>query len=432
MRILKKLLVLSLVLAISVCGLFANGAPEATTNAAEKTELVWAVWDIANTPYYQPIVDAFQAANPGITVRMVDLGSADFMTSIQTQLASGTSEFDIVSIKDIPGYNNLINKNMIVNLSDYIAKDKVDTSLYGGMADQLSVDGKLYTLPFISSFWVVYYNKDLFDAAGVAYPTNDMTFQEYDALARKMTSGSGANKVYGCHYHTWRSCVQLFGILDGKHTIIEPPYDFLKPYYEMVLAEQNDGICQNLATLKASSIHYSGQFQNGYVAMMNQGSWYISTQISKVAKGEADASKNWGIVKYPHAEGVQPGTTLGTITGVAISQGSKQKDAAWKFVKFISSSDCAKVIAATGAFPSILNDDVLAEIASMKGFPTDAASKEALRVYKSYLEMPLSNKSGQIETVLNQCHDEIMTYNISIDAGLAKMSEQVQKILNEK
>jgi multiple sugar transport system substrate-binding protein len=292
------------------------------------------------------------------------------------------------------------------------------------------VNGNLYALPFRSDFWVVFYNKGLFDKAGIQYPTNDMTFAQYDALARKMTSGNGANKVYGCHYHTWRSCVQLFGILDGKHTIIQPPYDYLKPYYEMVLGEQNDGICQNYATLKASSIHYSGQFQNGSIAMMNMGSWYIATQIQKVAAGEADPSKSWGIVKYPHAEGVAPGSTLGTITSLSISQGSKKKDAAWDFVKFVTSPEGAAVVAKTGTIPAIMSNAVVDEIASMPGFPTDGNSKEALHVGKAYLEMPLSDKSGRIETVLNQVHDEIMTYNISVDDGLKKMGEEVQKILD--
>jgi len=432
MRILKKTFVVGIVLAMTLSFAFANGATEAPVATNAKTELVWAVWDINSTAYYKPIIDAYQAKTPNVTIRMVDLGSADFMTALQTQLASGSSEFDVVTIKDIPGYNNLVKKNMIVNLNDYIAKDKVNTKLYGGTAEQITVGGNLYALPFRSDFWVLFYNKALFDKAGVPYPTNDLTFAQYDALARKMTSGSGAEKVYGCHYHTWRSCVQLFGILDGKHTIVQPPYDYLKPYYEMVLAEQNDGICQKLATLKASSIHYSGQFQNGSIAMMNMGSWYIATQIQKVAKGEAEASKSWGIVKYPHADGIAPGTTLGTITSLSISQGSKKKDAAWDFVKFVTSSDCAAVIAKTGTLPAIMSDAVVNEISAMPGFPADANSKDALHVTKAYLEMPLNDKAGQIETVLNQCHDEIMTYNITVDAGLKKMSEQVQKIIDAK
>ena len=77
------------------------------------------------------------------------------------------------------------------------------------------MDGKLYELPFRSDFWVIFYNKDIFDRAGVEYPTNDMTFEEYDALARRVTDTTFGSEVYGAHYHTWRSAVQLFGILDA-------------------------------------------------------------------------------------------------------------------------------------------------------------------------------------------------------------------------
>lgn len=429
----KKLITFALVALLALSAVVANGSTEAATSTPQgKTELTWAVWDINSTAYYQPIIDAYQAKNPNTTIKMVDLGSADFMTALQTQLSSGSSEFDIVTIKDIPGYNNLVKKNMLVNLNDYIKSSGVDTTQYGGTTEQITVKDNLYALPFRSDFWVIYYNKALFDKAGVAYPDNDMTFAEYDALSRKMTSGSGANKVWGCHYHTWRSTIQLFGILDGKHIITEPPYDYLQPYYDMVLSEQNDGICQKYATLKSSSIHYSGQFQNGSVAMMNMGTWYVATQIQKVAKGEADASREWGIAKYPHAEGVAAGTTLGTITSLSISQGSKQKDAAWDFVKFVTSPECAEVISSTGTIPAIMSDEVIANISGKEGFPQDAGSKDALRVAKAYLEMPLNDKAGQIETVLNQSHDEIMTYNISVKDGLAKMSAGVQKVIDTK
>lgn len=174
-----------------------------------------------------------------------------------------------------------------------------------------------------SDFWVVYYNKDLFDKAGVEYPSNDMTFDQYDELARKMTSGSGSEKVYGAHYHTWRSAVQLFGILDGKNNVVGGNYDFLKPTYERILKEQEDGIVMDYATLKTSSTHYSGVFYNNSVAMMNMGSWFIATQIEKVKSGESQ-STNWGIVKYPHPDGVEAGTTLGTITSLAVNQKSKK------------------------------------------------------------------------------------------------------------
>ncbi len=424
----KKVLTIVLVLSLLMGAVFANGTKEAAPAQAGVTTLKWALWDIASTTYYEPLITAYEAAHPDIKIEMLDLGSADFMTMLQTQLSGGDSSIDVVTIKDIPGYNNLVKRNLLLNLNDKIASEGVDLSLYGGTTDQISVDGKLYGIPFRSDFWLVYYNKDLFDKAGVAYPTNDMTFAQYDALARKMTSGMGADKVYGAHYHTWRSAVQLFGILDGKHTIVDGTYDFLKPYYEMVLGEQKDGIVQDYATLKTSSTHYSGVFYNNSVAMMNMGSWFIATLINQVAQGNTEV-KNWGLVKYPHAEGVTPGTTLGTITSLGVSNASKKKDAAFDFVKFVTGPEGAQIVAKTGTIPAIKNEGVIQIIASKPGFPTDSASRDALQVAKTYLEMPLHEKSAEIEVVLNQVHDEIMTNNISIDAGIAKMNEQVQKIL---
>ncbi len=68
--------------------------------------------------------------------------------------------------------------------------------------------------------------------------------------------------------------------------------------------------------------------------------------------------------------------------------------------------------------------------AATEGFPTDEASKEALTTTAVYLEMGLSDKASEIETVLNQEHDAIMTGASTIDEGIAAMNEGVQAILN--
>ena len=403
----------------------ASSAAASQETAAAPITLKWALWDIDATTYYQPLVDAYKAQNPNVTIEMVDLGSTDYMTVLATQLAGGNADLDVITVKDIPGYANLVNLGMLEPLNDL---NKTDIGLYGGTVEQITVDGKYYAVPFRSDFWIIFYNKDLFDAVGVSYPTNDMTLDEYDALARKLTSGTGADKVYGNHYHTWRSAVQLFGILNGQNTIVDGTYDFLAPYYERILSEQKDGICMDYATLKTSSTHYSGVFYNQQVAMLNMGSWLIATQIDKVKSGESLA-KNWGIVKYPHDPGVQAGTTLGTITSLGINSKSKQKEAAADFVNFVCGESGAEVIAATGTFPAIKNDAVVNTIASKDGFPADENSKAALSTYKTYLEMPMSEHAADIETVLNAAHDNIMTENSTIADGIAEMNKGVQAII---
>ena len=179
-----------------------------------KTHLKWAMWDKDLTVYYKALVEAYEKAHPDVTVELVDLGSSDYSTVLTTQLTGNGADFDVVSIKDVPGYMALVNKGVLEPLDSYIEKDSVDLSGYKGLTDQVKVDGKMYELPFKSDFWVVYYNKDVFDKAGVDYPTNDMTFEEYDEIAKKLTSTEPGQEVYGAHYHVWRSTVQMFGMID--------------------------------------------------------------------------------------------------------------------------------------------------------------------------------------------------------------------------
>lgn len=406
-------------------------AADTAAASGDATTLKWAVWDISKTPYYEPLITAFEEQHPGVTVEMVDLGFTDYMTVLATQLSGSGSDFDVVTIKDVPGYATLVNKGVLEALDDRIAADGVDLSLYGGVTDQVTVDGKLYELPFRNDIWVLYYNKDVFDAAGVAYPTNDMTWEEYDALARSLTDTTPGSEVYGAHYHTWRSTIQLDGILDGQNSITGGNYDFTKPYYEMVLAQQRDGVCMDYATLKTQGLHYSDAFAQGNVATMNMGSWYIATLIEKINSGEYTDCTNWGMVKYPHAEGVEAGSTLATITALGIPTSAPNKDLAWDFVKFVSGEEGAQIMAETGSIPAITNDAVVDAIAAMDGFPQDENSKEALVTSNIYLEMPVHEKSSEIETALNEGHDLIMTESVTVDEGVAQMNESVQAILGQ-
>lgn len=392
---------------------------------AEQVTLNWALWDWSKAPYYQPLIDAYEAKHPDVKVTYTDLGSTDYQTVLQTQLTGGGSDLDVITVKDIPGYANLVRSKLLEDVSGAVD----DPKAYGGMIEGLTVDGGLYALPYRSDFWLLYYNKDIFDKAGVDYPSNDMTMDQWADLAEKLTSGFGSNKVYGSLLHTWRSTVELPAILDGKHTLDGGSYAFLKPYYERVLKLQADGAIPSYASLKTSKTHYSGPFFNGTVAMLPMGSWFIGTQIAKVESGESKAT-NWGLAKYPHPDGVAAGTTASTVTSLGVSVNSKHKEQALDFVKFVAGPEGAAILADTGTIPALRDDNVIAKITSTPGFPSDPGSKEAMKTGQTYLEMPVNLKAAQIEVVLNRAHDEIMTNNVSVDDGLKEMDDGVKAILS--
>ncbi len=416
----KRFLRSTSIASLAFAAVVAAGAPA----MAEQVTINWALWDWAKTPYYDALIKAYEAKNPDVKVTYTDLGSTDYQTVLQTQMTGGGSDLDVITVKDVPGYANLIRSKLLENVASAVS----DPKAYAGLVDALTVDGGLYAIPFRSDFWLLYYNKDIFDKAGIAYPTNDMTLDQWADLAEKLTGGFGSDKVYGSLLHTWRSTVELPGILDGKHTLDGGSYGFLKPVYERALKLQKDGAIPSYATLKTTKTHYSGPFFNGTVAMLPMGSWFIGTQVAKVQSGESKAV-HWGLAKYPHPDGVEAGTTASTVTSLGVAANSKHKEAALDFVKFVSGPEGAAILADTGSIPALRDDNVIAKITSTPGFPEDAGSKEAMKTVQTYLEMPVNLKAAQIEVVLNRAHDEIMTENISVDDGLKEMDEGVAPIL---
>lgn len=398
--------------------------------AADTETIKWALWDWDKTAYYQPLIAAYQAKHPNVKIDYVDLGSTDYQTMLSTQLTGGADDLDVLTIKDIPGYATVVRAGQLEDLTGYMKDNAIDPAAYSGLIEQITIKDKVYALPFRSDFWVVYYNKDLFDKAGVPYPSNDMTVAQYDELARKMTSGAGSEKVYGSIFHIWRSTVELFGILDGKHTVVDGNYDFLKPWYERALKLQSDGIVPDYAMLKTSNTHYSAPFFNNTIATLPMGTWFAATQIAKIKSGESK-SVNWGIVKYPHPDGVKAGTTIATITSLAVNKQSSHKETALDFLKFVTGPEGAAIVASTGTIPALRDAKVIDTITSIDGFPKDENSKAALTIEKGYLEMPVHPKAPQIEVALNRVHDSIMTKNETVDDGIAEMNKTVGNIIGQ-
>lgn len=399
-------------------------------DASGKVHLQWAIWDYDLNEYWEDLADEYMKTHPNIEIECVDFGSKDYSNVLATEMSGSGTKLDIVSIRDVVSYATLIEKNAIVPLDEYIAEDNVDLTKFNGVTDQVTVDGKLYELPFRSDVWWIFYNKDLFDKKGLPYPTNDMTWEEYDKLAREVTDTTFGSEVYGAHYHPWPSTVQLYGILDGVHSILDKKYDFMSPYYEMVLKQEDDDVCMKYPDLITEGLHYSAAFSNGNVAMMNMGSWAVTTLLNKLSSGEFDPELcgNWAIASYPHSEGVEPGTTLGAIMGLTIAKESKNKEEAWDFINWVSGEEGAKILAKTGNFPAISNDNIRQEISSMEGFPQDEQSMEALNVKKMYLETPYGKDLSKINEILGTYHSMIMNRECTVEEGIAKMNEEAAKI----
>ena len=394
------------------------GAP-----SGEKVTIRVALWDYSNTEYYKKMFDAFSAKHPDIQYEVVEFAADEYPTVIQTQLA-GKQNFDVVFNKDLPTLSLLVSQGHIEPLDSFIAADsEFDTKNYSGLIEQLVVEGKTYGVPFRKDNSLLYYNKDLFDAAGVEYPKDGMTMQEYADLAEKMTSGSGNDKVYGAHMHTWPSNVTQYARRTEVYTPIDSStYESLLPYYQTQLDLQSKGYIQDFGVLKSSSIHYSGVFYNQQAAMLEIGTWFINMLCE-------NATFNWGVVSLPNDAGIGNEVAVGGVTPVSIGAYGKNKEAAWQFIKYICGEEGALVVAQSGILPGYGSDAVFEIFDSLP--QTYPGAPEGLSEYIDLpyiIEFPMTAKAKDIITVIEEEHSAIMTGTAGPEEGLKRMMERVNAI----
>lgn len=406
----------------------ASTQPVASPTEPAKTELTGtlkvSLWDMATQPAFSATIEAFTTANPGVTVDPIDIPSADYGTKLSVML-NGGSEVDVFWVKDADTLYPIAQRGQMADLSSYIAKDGVNLADFNGLAENFNIDGKQVAMPFRTDYYALFYNKDIFDAAGVEYPTNDMTWTQFEELAKKVTSGEGAEKKYGAHFHTWQACIENWAVQDGKNDIMATDYAFMKPYYEMALRMQNDDkTIMDFGTLKTANLHYNSVFPDGSAAMMPMGTWFAATMIDKINKGESTV--NWGVATLPHPDGVAAGNVVGSTTPIAINAASKNQDLAWEFVKFATGPEGASIVANLGGIPARLDDATLKIVTSVPGMPEGAY--EALQIKNIVLDRPIADKVSEVNKMLGDQHALIMLGESGIDDALAEMSAQSKTI----
>ena len=409
---------------LSGCGTSKDSAESGKNGGEEEVTLTFPVWDLATNGYLKNIVDGFQKEHPNIKINMVDTAGSEYMNKLTIMLNGGT-DCDIVYVKDPDTTASYMKKGQLEDLTSYIEKDGIDTSKYISY-DSFNLEGKQAALPFKTDYYVLFYNKDIFDDAGVQYPSNDMTWTEWEEMCSKLTSGEGANKIYGGFLHTWQACVQNWAIQDGKNTILGPDYTFMKPYYEMALRMQDAGTIMDYSTLKTGNIAYASVFQQGTVATVPMGTWLVQQMIAKKAAGETDV--NWGIATIPHPDGVEAGSTVGSTTPMAINANSKYKEEAWEFIKYACGEKGSSYLISAGGFPSYQDDTTIGEICKADGMPEGAA--EALQTTSIVLDRPININSAEVNQMLGEEHSLIMIKEKSIDDGLKEMGERAKEIEN--
>lgn len=327
---------------------------------------------------------AIESRHPGLKIELVNIPYNNFQDKISTMMAGGDAP-DVISV-EVNNFVELSLRGALLDLTTYFQRDGMkEKDYYPTVFNRFSPGGKIYALPSdLAPFGLVYYNKKLFDEAGLPYPTSKWSWPEpflsiCQKLVKKDANGRIIQWAWGDPYNIQ---ADNFMIDDGGYymdsetnptrlTLDSPQalesYDFR---WDLIWKYH---VSPQPAQIQAFNFGPGAEtlFANGQIAMMPSGIWHTPNFLT-----HKDLS--FDVVEFPWGPHHTRGWGCGG-AGYGIWSGCKNKELAWIVLKELVGEETESRLAQTG----------LIQPALIKVAHSDAFLKSPGPAHKSILlDMP--------------------------------------------
>jgi multiple sugar transport system substrate-binding protein len=355
----SKLLLVFLTLTITalISALIAGCTTQAGTGG--KIVISYTRWgDPAEVESTRELIAEFMVDNPDVLVRTDVVSWQQYWMKMATAVVTGTAQdvwlISPVYIEQYAAAGHLLDLMPFVeadttfNEADYFPH-AFDSCTYAGEGkDMQNVpfrQGKLYAFTRDYNTSILYYNKDHFDAGGVAYPADNWTWQDFADAAAKLTvdfDGDGIIDQWGSMGAGYTTLATTIG---GK--LIDPerkrcnysPRPGHTQVYDAILFNL-DLIYKYKASPPPTLQVEEYAFVTGKASMIIEGAWEIRNY---------NRSKNlWDIAKVPLKDKNSKRVLSGGGVAHCVYSGTKHPEAAWRLVKFLSSEKSQRMLGRSG------------------------------------------------------------------------------------
>ena len=333
----KRLVFLLGLLALVAGFAFAAGGQEETA-AAEKIELRYMMWDPQIIEKEQELAVKYQQENPNVTITVESAAFSQFWEKMQA-MAAAKNMPDVfwMSSGYVKDYARL---GAILNVEEYVGK--LDKSKYFpgafGVLRAPTFEGDMYAFPYAVVTCISYYNKRIFDEAGVAYPNNNWSWDQLRSTARKLSKDSDGDGAYD----QWGYWVK------GRYTQLYPfvynngvPSGPISADFKTFLGTSGKGrdafkfladlvLVDKSSPTPAQTKGVSTFFTTGKIGICTEGSWRIDTYRKSL-------EDPFGIFLTPKGPG-SPGehVVYGWADAMSISAFTKHPEAAWDWMMYMT------------------------------------------------------------------------------------------------
>jgi multiple sugar transport system substrate-binding protein len=329
----------------------ATPAAQAAPASGKQTQFTYTARIGVQADHFDAFAKKFMAQYPNIKYVPQHIAGNEWLQKIQVEAAGGTLS-DAFWMPSIGLFGQFAHQGLLLALDSFVQTQKFDLKVFYPAAVQgLTKEGKLYGIP-----WIVhpgrtglYYNKPLFDAAGLKYPSDTWTYQNLSEAAIKLTKKTGDKyDQYGYQPGTemWSYIVVMRGYggdyLDpaGQKVTIDTPASTQAIQEGIANFMSKDKTSPTPDTVEGGSPQ---MFASKRLAMFQSGYWGASG-LFQYAK-----DLPWGVAPMP----VQPGNKLGMfeIDTNSVSKTAKDPDSAFLFCTFMASKEAGIDIAIRGSVP---------------------------------------------------------------------------------
>ena len=347
---------------LAACSGSGTSESSSSANSSGKTEISYAIWDSGQEPGIRKIADKFEEKNPDIKINIQVVDWDNYWTMLEAG-ATGGSLPDTFWMHSNEIYRYGSNE-MLLPLDDYLAKSKEAKleNFPDGLNEIYNIKGKQFAVPKDFDTIGLWYNKKMFDEAGIPYPDDTWDWNKLKEVAKKLTKSDGSQYGFGAglsNQEGYYNFIYQNGgtvITDDMKSGYDDPktIEALDYYFSFVKEKLSPALTVDKERAEA--------FQNGQVAMSVFGSWNLSGfSANDYIRENADVAV---LPKGP--DGTR--ATIFNGLGNAIAANTKNPDAAWKWVEYLSSKEAQEMQASLGVAISAYNGTAETWVNSNKDF----------------------------------------------------------------
>lgn len=303
------------------------------------------------------LFEEFMKQYPDIKIETVSFPAPVYSANLEA-LMSGQQPVDVIFIKEISQLGNLADEGVLKPLDFLVSQSGISPeSLIGYENLKSTTDNTHYAMPYRVEKYFLYYNRDVFDITGIPYPTQNITWHEFQeigfAMNQKLKELGMSEKKAILLLPDGNDLLRM--TIPGLSSLIGG--DMQQFGHSLDLMEQL--LAEGTTISFAQSYEQNFQqnvFETGNYGMFITSSSYAPLLLDKQKDGKLDF--DWGVVSQPFWPEEKSGNNIKIIIPICIYRYTKYPEAAWKFVSFMSGEQGASLTAENLLFPAYDSETV--------------------------------------------------------------------------